>query len=99
MIEGFKEVTTEDPVRQTWRFLRFFLDVPYVSKLLNQIHNVPEGKFKADIHKQATQIGYCIRQAEEYFRASLQVSLATRPTLLYYGAMSLSQALFLLRKD
>jgi hypothetical protein len=99
MIGEFKEVRTEDPVRQTWRFLRYFLDVPYVSQLIYEAHNVPKGKHKENIRKQATQISYCIRQAEEYFRASSQVSLATKPLLLYYGAVSLSQALVLLRKD
>jgi hypothetical protein len=99
MIKEFKEVRTEDPIRQTWRFLRFFLDVPHVSQLISKAHDVPEGRHKENIRKQATQISYCIRQAEEYFHASSQVSLATKPTLLYYGAVSLSQALYLLRKD
>src|SRR5262249_28229362 len=53
----------------------------------------------ANVRKQAVQLGYCIRQAEEYFRASSHVGLPTRPLLLYYGAMSLTKALTLLRLD
>ena len=99
MIEGFNDITSENPIEQIWKLLRFFGDVPSVSNTVRRIHNIPEGKFKADVKKQAIQIGYCIRQAEEYFHASSQVGLPTRPTLLYYGAVSLSQALVLLRQD
>lgn len=49
--------------------------------------------------KQAQQIRYCLRQAEEYFSASDAVSLATQPLLQYYGTMSLAIAEFLLKQD
>ncbi len=99
-ITDFKEITSEDPIKQIWKLLRFFLDVPSVSDVIRQIHNTPKGgKYDQDIKKQARQIGYCIRQAEEYFHASSQVDLPTRPLLLYYGVTSLAWALILLRKD
>lgn len=99
MIQDFNNITSENPIRQIWKLLRFFLDVPSVSNTIRSIHGIPQGKFDRYVKKQARQIGYCIRQAEEYFHASSQVGLPTRPTLLYYGAVSLSQALVLLRQD
>lgn len=99
MIQDFKDIPSENPIGQIWKFLRFFLDIPSVSEEIRCIHNIHKGKFDPDVKKQAKQIGYCIRQAEEYFQASSQVGLATRPTLLYYGVVSLSRALVLLRQD
>lgn len=99
MIESVNNIAAENPIEQIWKLLRFFGDIPSVSNIIRSIHGIPKGKFDADVKKQARQIGYCIRQAEEYFHASSQVGLPTRPTLLYYGAVSLSQALVLLRQD
>lgn len=99
MIKDFKDISSENPTGQIWKLLRFFLDVPLVSEEIRRIHSIPKEKFKSDVKKQAKQIGYCIRQAEEYFHASSQVDLPTRPTLLYYGVVSLSRALVLLRLD
>jgi|GEM_PF-1360361 len=98
MIKAVKNITTADPQNETWKYLRYFLDSKSVTETIRITHKIPKGKFNSDVEKQARQIGYCIRQAEEYFRASSQVGLATRPTLLYYGAVSLSQALVLLRQ-
>lgn len=99
MIENSKDITSENPIGQIWKYLRSFLDVTSVSKRIRRIHTIPNGKFDSDVKKQARQIGYCVRQAEEYFQASSQVGLATRPILIYYGAVSLSRALTLLRQD
>jgi hypothetical protein len=99
MINNFNEITSENPIEQIWKLLRFFRDIPSVSDKIRSIHGITNGKFDSDVKKQAQQIAYCIRQAEEYFHASSQVGLATRPLLLYYGAVSLSQALVLLRQD
>ena len=99
MIQDFNDIPSENPTRQIWKLLRVFLDAPSVANTIRSIHAISKKKFNADIKKQAQQIGYCIRQAEEYFHASSQVGLPTRPLLLYYGAVSLSQALVLLRQD
>lgn len=97
MIRTVRNIISEDPVRETWKYLRLFLDVPSVTERIKTLHNVPKGKHEKSTKKQAEQINYCIRQAQEYFQAAAKVSLATRPTLLYYGAANLSQALILLR--
>jgi hypothetical protein len=99
MFADFKEVTSQEPTEQVWKFLRFFLSQEHAEGRIRSIQGIPKGKYDADIRKQAKQVGYCIRQAEEYFRSSSQVSLATRPTLLYYGAASLSKALVLMKRD
>jgi hypothetical protein len=94
-ISDYKEITTENPSGEVWKALRIFLDEDYTARRIRQIHNPPE-KQEANVRKQAVQLTYCIRQAEEYFLASTQVGMATRPNLLYYGAACLSQALVLL---
>jgi hypothetical protein len=102
MIRDFKEITAENPVKEVWKLLRFFRDVKFASEQHRRILNISEEQYKKHkkyIEKQAKQIGYCIRQAEEYFQASSQVGLATRPNLLYYGAVNLSQALILLKNN
>lgn len=101
-IQGFRNISSENPIKEVWKLLRFFRDVEYASKYHCDFCNISEAtykKHKSNINKQAIQIGYCIRQAEEYFQSSSQVGLATRPNLLYYGAVSLSQALILLKQD
>lgn len=99
MRTGIRNITSESPIKEIWKHLHFLLDVKSVSETIHRIQHIPKSKSAANIKKQARQIGYCIRQAEEYFRASSQVGLATRPTLIYYGAVSLSRALTLLKKD
>jgi hypothetical protein len=98
MISRVKNVEVDDPIDFLWKNLRYFLDVKWVTDQIVRAHRVPD-KQKQNATKQATQLAYCIRQAEEYFRAASQVGLATRPLLLYYGAVSLTKALTLLRLD
>ena len=99
MISGVRNIVAHEPAREVWKYLRLFLSVDSTTEKLRQIHKVPEGQHQANLRKQAKQIGYCLKQAEEYFQASEGVDLATRPLLLYYGCVSLSQALVLLKKD
>lgn len=95
----YRDIVTEDPIAQVWKLLRSFLDCDFVVARIKALQGVSEPKFSADVRKQAKQIGYCIRQAEEYFRAQSHVGLATRPLLLYYGVISLATAIVLLRQD
>lgn len=102
LINRYREIPTTDPVNMTWKLLRYFLDKDVTVERIVERHKLSGEalrKQKTNIAKQAIQIGYCLRQAEEYFHASQQVTLATRPNLLYYGAVSLSQALVLTVKD
>lgn len=90
---------TEDPNREVWKRLRYLLDPVSASDLIRRRHGLDPSQFQADVKKQARQVGFSIRQAEEYFAASDRVSLTTRPVLLYYGAVSLSKALVLVASD
>jgi len=98
-MKEYRDITWENPNQQLWKLLRGFLEVDAVSKRIREIHGITDKKSRADINKQALQIGYCIRQAQEYFQASANVSLATRPLMIYYGVTSLSTALVLFRQD
>jgi len=99
MITDVREIVSYDPVREVWKHLRLFLNVDGTAERLRQLHKIPPETQGDNLKKQARQIGYCIRQAEEYFKASEEVGLATRPLLLYYGCVALSQALILTKKD
>lgn len=102
MMNTYKETLTESPIDQIWKELRLFLDVDLSTDHIRSIQKIDDETFYKqlkNIRKQAIQIGFCIKQAEEYFYSSKNVSLATRPLLLYYGATSLSKALTLLKLD
>jgi hypothetical protein len=95
-IKSVKDLVVEDPIKQVWKFLRSFEDVEFTTNRICEIHNIKKDN---NTRKQASQIGYCIRQAQEYFQASQKVGLVTSPNLLYYGATSLSRALILLTQS
>jgi len=99
MIIDYKDITSEAPIEQVWKLLRNFLDSVYVTDKIRTINNLLNKSQDENITKQADQIGYCIQQAQEYFFASSKVGLPTRPLLLYYGVVSLSTALVLLKQD
>lgn len=67
--------------------------------MIRDRQGVSPGTHTKNVNKQSEQVAFCIRQAEQYFSASAQVGLPTRPVLLYYGALSLAQALILVKKD
>jgi hypothetical protein len=98
-ITKYKDITTDNPIREVWKNLRRFLDESFVIEEIRNVHSIKGNEHNYNIMKQAHQVNYCIRQAEEYFNASSSVSLTTRPLLLYYGAVSLSKALTLIRLD
>lgn len=102
MITSVTNLTSENPTLEIWRYLRLFVNVDRGVKQIRAAQKLSDElaeKHKSNLKKQAVQIGYSIRQAEQYFRASNEVGLATRPLLLYYGCVSLSRALILMRKD
>ena len=70
----YRDITSEDPNHQVWKLLRSFLEVEAVSDRIRRIHTITNRKHDANIKKQAKQIGYCIRQAQEFFQASSNVA-------------------------
>jgi hypothetical protein len=99
MITKVKEIKTISPRKSIWKYIRYFLDTERTAEKLRIIHNISGSEHDANLKKQAKQIAYCITQAEEYFNAANETSLATKPLLLYYGAVALGNALFLLKLD
>jgi hypothetical protein len=97
-----KEIFCDNPLVEIWKHLRLLTDISTVSEIIVSEHF--QGmcdeveKNRKNISKQAEQVSFCIRQAEEYFDSSNVVGLATKPLLLYYGATSLATALSLIRK-
>jgi YaaC-like Protein len=83
-----------DLTRKVWAGLRTFHNVERVATiLLDEIANKNHSKsVKQNVKKQAEQIRYCLLQAREYYDASLAVSMATKPVLLYYSLMNLALA-------
>jgi hypothetical protein len=65
MITGVRDIVAHEPAREVWKYLRLFLSVDSTVEKLRRIHKVPEGQHEANLKKQAKQIGYCLRQAEE----------------------------------
>lgn len=99
MIEQLRESRSEEPIKEIWKHLRFFLDKSAVFETIKQTHDIRDSKQDSNIKKQAEQIGFCIEQAEQYFNAAATVNLSARPVLLYYGAVALTRALTLLKLD
>lgn len=58
-----------------------------------------EGLAMSDTYadQKAKDIQYCIRQAKEYFLSSKTATLVIKPTLIYYGLISLAAALVILK--
>lgn len=98
-ITQVKEIISEDPIKQIWKLLHYFNDIKYTSKQIKRVHGITDDTQDENIRKQARNISYCLKQAEDYFNASTVVGLSTRPTLLYYGVVNLSQALVLLKQN
>jgi hypothetical protein len=92
------EIISHDPLREVWKYLRL-LNVDGTVVKISERHNVPKGEHEANLKKQGSRSAIVLRQGEEYFQASEGVDLATRPLLLYYGCVSLSQALVVVKKD
>lgn len=84
--------------RFAWAGIKRFQNIGTVVDLINALHSPPASQ-QANVKKQATQIRYCLTQAKEYYDAASAVSLATRPTLLYYSCMHLALAEILLKQD
>jgi hypothetical protein len=68
-----------------------------MEQTIMRLHSL-DSRSKRNARKQARQLRYCLIQAREYFNAAKVVSLATKPTLQYYGTMCLALAEILLKQ-
>jgi hypothetical protein len=92
-----RKVVTSDPEAFAWANLRKYQNVEFVEREIISLHNL-ERQQQRNARKQARQLRYCLIQAREYFTAAKNVTLATKPTLQYYGIMCLALAEILLKQ-
>lgn len=81
-----------------WGYLRYLRSPSNVERVLTggvQSERTFIHPVSVDTSKRAYEISACIRQADEYYRASEAVGLTTQPLLQFYGAESLAKALIL----
>ena len=98
IISNISEIPSTDVSSYCWAGMRRFHNISFVTDFLCNLHNIPQSQ-KQNARKQSEQIRYCLMQAREYHLAASVVSLATKPLLLYYSAMSLAFAEILLKQD
>ncbi|TGK79294.1 hypothetical protein EHQ23_16930 [Leptospira bourretii] len=84
-----------DKRKAGWKHLKYFCDTEYAVSQMRYLQKIPEGNY-SNLRKQAEQVRYCILQAEEYFQSAENVSIITKPNLLYYGCASLTKAMLLM---
>ena len=89
---------SSDVCKDAWSRLSHFQNVEMTADKICKKHNI-EKKDRRFAMRQATQIRHCLLQAREYFNAAKGVSLATKPVLLYYSAMSLALCEVLYKSD
>ncbi len=93
-------VTTDNVYEEVWRRLLEFANLDIAVDSIEEIHGPAQTpSLKQNYKKQASQIRAALLQAKEYYDSASHASLLTRPNLLYYGAVSLSTAVMLLRGD
>lgn len=87
-----EKILTENPYEELWSYLSYFENYSNCYNYIKKNHKsstTEKRKYKASL------LQYYVKQAHEYYNSSLNVSLLTKPTLLYYGALCLSRALIL----
>lgn len=100
MIQLIKTISTENPINEMWNYLFLFCDESfYIGKIQQSISSLDFEKNRLNIEKQAKQIKLSLKQAKEYFDAANEVSIITKPLLVYYGYVALSKALILIKND
>jgi hypothetical protein len=91
-------VWTDTPLTEIWHQLRYFRSSSNVYGLLTGLiksNRTSPWAQSESVKQQAYEIASCVQQADEYFQASEQIGLATKPLLQFYGAQALSKALIL----
>jgi len=79
-----KELYASTIEEGVWRYIDLFSEYYDLRKRTNST-------------EKASQISFCLRQASEYYQASKQATILTKPVLLYYGMLNLCKALILLK--
>lgn len=85
----YVDVKTRNREATCWEMLRWFESQKYVEEQLAQRH----GAAPKNVEGKAREIVSLVVQGREYFEAARQVSLATQPTMQYYGMACLASAI------
>ena len=74
-------VKTNKPLKNIWEYFLQISDLPYLNR-----------KWKEPTHEKRIKVSTHIKQAYEYYNSSQNVSLLTKPVLLYYSLHNLTKA-------
>ena len=87
-----------DLEKQVWREIFTLADTRIIKEKL-KLNSKTRGEALTDdfATQKAKDIQYCIRQAKEYFFSSKSATLVIKPTLIYYGLISLAAALVIFK--
>ena len=83
-------IHTDQPAKEIWSSLSYFESQHNCKQYLKK-------KFTPSIRKLqeiSKELTYAVRTAKEYYHASNQVSILTKPLQIYYGMVHLSKSLF-----
>ena len=98
VIRDIQAFSAKDVAKYAWSRISHFQNVSHTTNVIASLHALPQ-RHLTNAKSQAEELKYCLSQAKEYFDAAAVVSLATRPLLLYYGAMSMALAEILLKQS
>jgi YaaC-like Protein len=91
-------VDEADLSRYAWSGLRRFRNISEVEDRIIRLHDL-KARDRPNARKQASQIRYCLIQAQEYYDAAASVTIATKPVLFYYCIMSLALSEVLIKNS
>jgi hypothetical protein len=97
VIYELQKVSSENVQNFAWSGLRQYHNIGITAEQHARLHNV--SSTSQNVKKQAAQIRDSLMQAKEYYDASKAVTLATKPVLMYYSALSLAVAEMLMKND
>lgn len=98
IINTVKAIRPSDIQHFSWSRISQFQNIENTASVLINLHALSSKSEKQNAKNQAGEIRHCLIQAKEYFEAAKNVSLATRPVLLYYSIMSMALAEILLKQ-
>jgi len=85
--------------KQIWRELNLLLDIRMLKDKLKANARESGESLSDDFAKQkAKDIQFCLKQAKDYFFSSKNATLITKPTLIFYGLVSLTASLIIFKK-
>lgn len=83
---------------QVWREITTLSDIRLIKEKIKRDAKQNRVAITDDFAIQKSRdIQYCIKQAKEYFHSSKSATLVIKPTLIYYGLISLAAALVILK--